>query len=122
MVMSSIENLLDSLNKTEFRGSFHLNQQMKNYVKEKGISKIEADAYFLIKQRLAPTNPKNDGKQTPMRQVHPVFIAEHACGCCCRGCLERIHHIPKGRELSFQEIDYIIKVLMTWIIREIKSS
>lgn len=122
MVMSSIENLLDSLNKSEFRGSFHLNQQMKNYVKEKGISKIETDAYFLIKQRLAPANPKNDGKQTPMRQVHPVFIAEHACGCCCRGCLERIHHIPKGRELSSQEIDYIIKVLMTWIIREIKSS
>ena len=122
MVMSSIENLLDSLNKSEFRGSFHLNQQMKNYVKEKGISKIEADAYFLIKQRLAPANPKKDGEQTPMRQVHPVFIAEHACGCCCRGCLERIHHIPKGRELSSQEIDYIIKVLMTWIIREIKSS
>lgn len=120
--MSNIEGLLDSLNKSKFRGSFHLNRQMKNYVKEKGISKIEADAYSLIQQRLAPANPKNDGKQTPMRQVHPVFIAQHACGCCCRGCLERIHHIPKGRELSSTEIDYIVKVLMTWITRELKSS
>ena len=88
-----IEKLLDSLAKSKFRGSFHLNSKMKDYVKEKGIDKIKSDAYDLIEKRLAPANPLNDGKQTPMRQVHPVFIAQHACGCCCRGCLERIHHI-----------------------------
>ena len=65
---------------------------------------------------------KNDGKQTPMRQVHPIFIAQHACGCCCRGCLERVHHIPKNRKLTKEEIDYIVQVLMTWIKRELKSS
>ena len=95
-----IEKLLDSLAKSKFRGSFHLNSKMKDYVKEKGIDKIKSDAYDLIEKRLAPANPLNDGKQTPMRQVHPVFIAQHACGCCCRGCLERIHHIPKNKELS----------------------
>lgn len=113
-----IEKLLDSLAKSKFRGSFHLNSKMKDYVKEKGIDKIKSDAYDLIKKRLAPANPLNDGKQTPMRQVHPVFIAQHACGCCCRGCLERIHHIPKNRELSELEIDYIVKVIITWIKRE----
>ena len=92
---------------------------MKDYVKEKGIDKIKSDAYDLIEKRLAPANPLNDGKQTPMRQVHPVFIAQHACGCCCRGCLERIHHIPKNKELSKSEIDYIVEVIMTWIKREI---
>lgn len=114
-----IEKLLDSLAKSKFRGSFHLNSKMKDYVKEKGIDKIKSDAYDLIEKRLAPANPLNDGKQTPMRQVHPVFIAQHACGCCCRGCLERIHHIPKNKELSKSEIDYIVKVIMTWIKREI---
>lgn len=113
-----IEKLLDSLAKSKFRGSFHLNSKMKDYVKEKGIDKIKSDAYDLIEKRLAPANPLNDGKQTPMRQVHPVFIAQHACGCCCRGCLERIHHIPKNRELSKSEIDYIVEVIMTWIKRE----
>ena len=113
-----IDQLLDGLAKSKFRGSFHLNIKMKEYVKEKGIVKIESDAYDLITKRLAPASPKNDGKQTPMRQVHPVFIAQHACGCCCRGCLERIHHIPKNRELSELEIDYIVKVIMTWIKRE----
>ena len=110
-----IEKLLDSLAKSKFRGSFHLNSKMKDYVKEKGIDKIKSDAYDLIEKRLAPANPLNDGKQTPMRQVHPVFIAQHACGCCCRGCLERIHHIPKNKELSKSEIDYIVEVIMTWI-------
>ena len=113
-----IEKLLDSLAKSKFRGSFHLNSKMKDYVKEKGIDKIKSDAYDLIEKRLAPANPLNDGKQTPMRQVHPVFIAQHACGCCCRGCLERIHHIPKNKELSKSEIDYIVDVIMTWIKRE----
>lgn len=109
-----IEKLLDSLAKSKFRGSFHLNSKMKDYVKEKGIDKIKSDAYDLIEKRLAPANPLNDGKQTPMRQVHPVFIAQHACGCC----LERIHHIPKNKELSKSEIDYIVEVIMTWIKRE----
>ena len=113
-----MHKLLDSLAKSKFRGSFHLNSKMKDYVKEKGIDKIKSDAYDLIEKRLAPANPLNDGKQTPMRQVHPVFIAQHACGCCCRGCLERIHHIPKNKELSKSEIDYIVEVIMTWIKRE----
>ena len=52
-----IEKLLDSLAKSKFRGSFHLNSKMKDYVKEKGIDKIKSDAYDLIEKRLAPANP-----------------------------------------------------------------
>ena len=63
----------------------------------------------------------NDGKQTPMRQVHPVFIAQHATGCCCRGCLERIHGIKKGHELSNEEIEYVVNTLMLWIQREMSK-
>ena len=114
--MKDIDRLLDSLNRSKFRGSFHLNNKMKLYVEEKGIDKIRSDAYDFINKRIS--NPVNDGKQTPMRQVHPVFIAQHATGTCCRGCIERIHGIPKGRELSKEEIDYIVEVIMKWIIRE----
>lgn len=116
-----IETLLKSLNKTKFRGSFHLNVKMLGYVKDKGIDKIKSDAYDLITKRIAPAVIANDGKQTPMKQVHPVFIAEHATGTCCRKCLERIHHIEKGRELTRDEIDYIVKVIMMWIKNEIKD-
>lgn len=118
---NNIENLLEALSKSKFRGSFHLNNKMKGYVKEKGLDKIESDAKDLIIKRIGDAYPKNDGKQTHMRQVHPVFIAQHATGCCCRGCLERIHKIPKGKALSNEEINYVVNVLMTWIKREIKE-
>lgn len=116
-----IEELLASLNRTKFRGSFHLNGKMKEYVRDKSYVKIESDAYDLISKRIAPKDIKNDGKQTPMKQVHPVFIAQHATGTCCRGCLERIHHIEKNRELKVEEIDYIVKVIMMWIKNEMES-
>lgn len=115
---NNVENLLDSLSKSKFRGSFHLNKKMKEYVQEKGWDKIRFDARDLITKRIAPKNLNNDGKQTPMRQVHPVFIAQHATGCCCRGCLEKIHDIKKGHELSNEEIDYVVNVIMMWIQRE----
>ena len=50
----NIEYLLDSLSKSKFRGSFHLNKKMKDYVKEKGMDKIKLDAKELITKRIAP--------------------------------------------------------------------
>ena len=117
----NIENLIEALSKSKFRGSFHLNDKMKQYVKEKGLDKIEFDAKELIIKKIGDANPKNDGKQTPMKQVHPVFIAQHATGCCCRGCLERIHKIKKGQALSDEEINYIVNVIMTWIKKEVRG-
>lgn len=114
-----IEKLLESLSKSKFRGSFHLNNKMKEYVVEKGLDKIRNDAEDMIIKRIGSENPLNDGKQTPMRQVHPVFIAQHATGCCCRGCLEKIHHIPKGRKLNDKEVTYIVNIIMLWIEKEL---
>ena len=110
--MNDIEKLLDSLSNSKFRNSFHLNNKMKEYVKEKGITKIESDARDLITKRIAPEIPKND----------PVFIAQHATGCCCRGCLEKIHGIRKNHELSDEEINYVVKVIMSWINREVTKN
>lgn len=111
--------ILDKLSKSKFRSSFHLNKEMKEYVIIKGIDKIKQDTYDIINKRIKPKNPKNDGKQTPMRQVHPTFIAQHACACCCRNCLEKWHKIPKNKELSNEEVDYIVSLLIMWIKKEI---
>ena len=81
------------------------------------LDKIREHAYDFIKKRLAPSQILNDGKQTPMRG-HPVFIAQHACACCCRGCLEKWHKIPKDRDLTEKEINYIVNLLMLWIKKE----
>jgi len=119
MSNNEIEELLDSLSKNKFRGSFHLNKKMVLYVQEKDFEKIQKDTKDIITKRMAQAEPKNDGKQTPMKQVHPVFIAQHATGTCCRGCLERIHKIKKGKELSSEEIYYVVEVIMIWIKREV---
>lgn len=116
--MNKIDLILIKLSKSKFRSSFHLNKTMKEYVSNKGLDKIKEDAYNLINSRIKLKNPKNDGKQTPMKQVHPVFIAQHACACCCRGCIEKWHHFPKDRELNNIEIDYIVNLLMEWIKKE----
>lgn len=116
--MNRSDLLLIKLSKSKFRSSFHLNTKMKEYVSLKGIDKIKSDAYDIINTRIKPKNPKNDGKQTPMKQVHPVFIAQHATACCCRGCIEKWHKIPQNKELNNSEVDYLVNILMEWIKKE----
>ncbi len=117
------ELILHKLQLSKFRSSFHLNKNMQDYVKTKGLIKITNDAYDLITKRLAPKVILNDGRQTPMKSnSHPVFIAQHACACCCRGCLYKWHHIPMNKKLSKEEIDYIVGLLITWIKKETKIS
>ena len=115
-----INRKLIELKKSKFRNSFHLNQKMKNMAKEKGLRTIQIHTKDFIQEKLKEANPKNDGKQTPMRN-HPSFIAMHACGCCCRNCLWKWHHIEKGRELTKEEENYIEALLLTWIIKEVKE-
>lgn len=119
--MKDADKMIESLSKSKFRGGFHLNKKMKDYVNEKGLDVIEKHAYDFINARLRPAYIRNDGKQTPLRQVHPVFIAQHALGFCCRGCLERIYNIPKGRELTNYEVHYIVSTIMKWIYLETKN-
>ena len=112
-----IDKKLNSLSHSKFRNSFHLRKYMLDYIDEKGMEKIEEHAYDFIRKNLMPEIIPNDGKQTPMKG-HPVFIAQHACGCCCRGCLEKWHNIPKGRELKENEIKYLVCLIMEWIKRD----
>ncbi|MBQ6495180.1 MAG: DUF4186 domain-containing protein [Bacilli bacterium] len=116
-----INKKLEDLSKSKFRSSFKLRKYMIDYINNIGMNKIKDHAYDFIKERLAGANPVNDGKQTPMKG-HPVFIAQHACACCCRNCLEKWHHIPKGRELTNNEINYVVALLLEWIIREYKNN
>ena len=118
--MTGIEEKLNSLSKSKFRSSFHLRKYMKDYINEKGLDKIESDAYDFIRNRISDTSKFIDGKQTPMKG-HPVFIAEHATATCCRGCLNKWHHIEKNRLLTDHEIDFCVALIMSWIRNELKN-
>ena len=115
-----INKKLEDLSKSKFRSSFHLRKYMIKYIDDKGMDTIKKHTIDFINQKLAPAYPDNDGKQTPMKG-HPVFIAQHACGCCCRGCLEKWHNIPKGRELTNNQKNYIYCLLIKWIELEYRK-
>lgn len=109
-----LTDLFARLAKSDFRSRFHLTKKDKEYIAQKGLPTIRRHAEDFIAKRLAPAVIPNDGKQTPMRG-HPVFLAQHATGCCCRGCFYKWHHIPAGRELTNEEQQYAVTVLMAWI-------
>ena len=110
--------LFERLAKSAFRSRFRLTQKDKSYIVAKGMTTIRRHAIDFVTKRLAPAVIHNDGKQTPLRG-HPVFLAQHATGCCCRSCLSKWHHIPAGRQLTEEEQQYIVAVLMTWIERQL---
>lgn len=116
-----IEKKLRELSKSKFRNSFHLRKYMISYINEKGMEKIKEHTISFIEQKLSSAFPENDGKQTPTKN-HPTFIAMHACACCCRGCLEKWHHIPKGRKLTNNEKNYIYLLLISWINKEYEDN
>ena len=112
--------MLVRLSRSNFRSRFHLKVQDKQYIREKGWNTVADHAADFVSKRLAPAEPKNDGKQTPMRG-HPVFIAQHATACCCRGCLAKWHGIPQGVPLSAEQQVYIVGMLMSWMRREMEN-
>ena len=85
-------DILDRLAKSKFRSRFKLRAKELEYIKDKGLDTIHSHACDFIRDRVAPAEPVNDGKQTPMRG-HPVFVAQHATATCCRVCIEK-WHIP----------------------------
>lgn len=113
-------DLFERISESRFRSRFHLKDSDRKYISQKGINTIREHAEAFLRERIGAARILNDGKQTPMRG-HPVFLAQHACGCCCRGCLEKWHGIPQGRPLSETEIMQLTDVLMEWISNEMRT-
>jgi hypothetical protein len=108
---SIIPHKLASLKQSKFRSKFKLSQKDRDYIAAKGLETIKEHAFQFVNSRVAPEFPKNDGKQTPMRG-HPVFIAQHATATCCRKCIQKWHRKKKGKELTDQEIQFLLGLIM----------
>lgn len=118
--MQTVCQALEKLEKSKFRSGFHLSEKDKQYVLEKGIETIRRHAEDIVAKRLAPAEIPNDGRQTPMKG-HPVFIAQHACACCCRGCLNKWYKVPENISLSEIQQQKIVNLLMQWIEKELQK-
>lgn len=115
--MRDPDKVLSKLANSSFRSRFRLNAQELKYLREKGLEVVLMHGARFIEERLAPAYPARDGKQTPYHN-HPVFVAQHATGTCCRGCLEKWHGIKRGRRLLDVEKTYILSVLEKWLLEQ----
>lgn len=115
-----LNQLFEKLGKSKFRSRFRLKGNDRLYAECRTEETLGQQALDIIQKRLSPENPLNDGKQTPMKG-HPVFVAQHATGCCCRSCLNKWHGIPQMKKLSEAEEKYIVSVILAWIQRDLKK-
>lgn len=118
--MRDLDDLFFGLAKSAFRQQFHLKGKDLAYLQIKGMATVLSHAKDFVERRIAPAVIPNDGKQTPFRG-HPVFVAQHATACCCRGCLEKWHRIPPGRALTPEERVYVLRVLEFWLHAELNN-
>jgi len=118
--MQTIEQALEKLSRSKFRSRFRLKEEDFEYIGKIGKEKLRSHAEEFIRKRLAPAYIPNDGKQTPMKG-HPVFIAQHATACCCRGCLNKWYKVEKGRDLTENEQQRIVNLLMAWIDKQLEK-
>jgi predicted Fe-S protein YdhL (DUF1289 family) len=112
--VTELDELFARLARSRFRSSKKLGAKDAQYLRDKGLKAVMDHARGFIAQRLAPAHPPNDGKQTPWRG-HPVFVAQHATACCCRGCLAKWHAIGKGHELTEEEQRHVLAALERWL-------
>ncbi|HEY5652918.1 MAG TPA: DUF4186 family protein [Pontiella sp.] len=99
---------------------FSLGEAEQEYVTSRGMDILRLHAADFVNKRLAPANPKNDGRQTPTKG-HPIFIAQHACGCNDRSSLEEFFGYEMGRSLTPDEVERIVDVILLWIDEHLDS-
>jgi hypothetical protein len=114
-----VDELIDRISAQPFRARFHLRGRDRGLAQLHGPARLRQHAHDLVARRLAPAFPDKDGKQTPYRG-HPVFVAQHATGTCCRTCLRKNHGIEPGVELTVEQREYVVAVICRWIERELE--
>ena len=119
--MRPLDDVFPALAASAVRRRFHLAPKDRGYLETHGLSAVMVQAEELIARRLAPADPPNDGKQTPFRG-HPVFVAQHATGTCCRGCLAKWHDIPRGAALTDEQQAHVIAALERWLRTELDGA
>jgi Iap family predicted aminopeptidase len=112
--MRDPDELFAALETSAFRRSVRLGPRERAYLAQKTMPVILEHARGFIAERLVQPASLKDGRQTP-RLGHPVFVAQHATGTCCRKCLEKWCHIPRDISLTEEHIAYIVGVIERWL-------
>jgi hypothetical protein len=87
-----------------------------NHARRKGKRGLQAAAEQRMRKAVGPAEPPFDGRQTPREgSGNVIYYAQHATASCCRKCIAEWHGIPRGRELTEDEIAYLTTLAMLYI-------
>ncbi len=93
-----------------------IDQKAINYARRKGKKGMKEAVRKRIESSVGPEQPYRDGTQTKMQDCgNPIHYAQHATASCCRTCIEYWHGIPKGRELSGEEVEYLSQLVILYV-------
>lgn len=112
--MIALDDAFAALARSAFRRKFRLQGRELAYLQTWGLPHVMKQAEELIRKRVAPATIPNDGRQTPWRN-HPVFVAQHATGTCCRGCVAKTYGIEKGHALEPAELAHLLAAIERWL-------
>ena len=115
--MIDLDEAFRRLAQSSFRRKFRLQGRELAYVQMWGLPHVMKQAAELLRKRVGPAVIANDGRQTPWRN-HPVFVAQHATATCCRGCIEKVHEIEKGHELTPEELQHLLAAIERWLMTQ----
>ena len=91
-----------------------IDERADKHARRKGHTGLAIAAERRIRSSVSGETPVRDGQQTPM-EGNILYYAQHATAACCRTCMEYWHAIPKGRELTEEEIAYLTGLLMRFV-------
>jgi hypothetical protein len=99
-----------------------IDQRMEIYARRKGLKGLRARAEIIVHKGLKPPYDPTDffeKLKTPKAgspKANVIHYAQHFTGCCCRRCIEEWHGIPSNRELTKDEMDYFVQLIMLYIV------
>lgn len=108
-----IATMLERLSHSQFRAKFALTDKDRAYARTKGKATHRSSCARNVARPYRRAEPKNDGRQTPW--ARPSGIHRSACyRHMLPRCIEKWHHLPKGRELAEAEVNRLADLVMAW--------
>ncbi|WP_220669707.1 DUF4186 family protein [Paraburkholderia fungorum] len=116
-----VQHTFDELQHEYIRHHFWhkaIDEKATLHARRKGRTALIASVRRRVETSVGRATPYRDGQQTPM-EGNVLYYAQHATASCCRTCIEYWHGIPKGRELTHDEIGYLTALIIQFLNRRI---
>lgn len=97
-----------------------IDEKAISYARRKGVSGLRTAVRSRLRSSVGKAQNPYDGRQTPMEgSGNPIHYAQHATASCCRKCMEYWHGIPKSKNLTDEQIEYLSEIVMLYLVERV---